>query len=233
MISTFLAVDTSSYTEAREWLFDAGDHMEVKFGLQLFYAQGAEKCATLRNIGANRRRQMFLDLKLHDIPTTVAGAIRSVLDIEPSFITVHACDGIEILQAARKEVDEAPRRGLIPPKLLAITVLSCVAAHPTVLPTVAERAMLARNAGFDGLVCSPLELQYLRQAFGPGFTHWKDMYLMSPGIYPAGTFLNDQARVATAREAMDAGANGLVIGRSITQEANRVQAMMDILDTLK
>src|SRR5262249_17295209 len=162
----------------------------------------------------------FLDLKLHDIPNTVAGGIRAVVDLAPTFITLHASGGRDMLKAAVEEAGtQAAKHGVPRPKLLGVTVLTSldrsdleatgVNADPS--NQVLRLAALSRDGGLDGGICSPLEIAALRRQCGPDFV------LMVPGIRPAGSAANDQKRVMTPRQAIELGATNLVVSRPIYQ----------------
>jgi orotidine-5'-phosphate decarboxylase len=163
---------------------------------------------------------LFLDIKLHDIPNTVAGAIRSVTALEPQFITLHAAGGSEMMLAARAAAEEeAKRLGLRRPKLLAVTVLTSLDDHDLsrigvsaqVEDQVLNLAALAQVSGMDGIVCSPHEVARVRSACGPDFT------LMVPGVRPSWSPAQDQKRILSPKEAVSVGADYIVIGRPITQ----------------
>jgi orotidine-5'-phosphate decarboxylase len=170
-----------------------------------------------------RHRPVFLDLKLHDIPNTVAGAVRSLLPLRPAMMTLHAAGGAAMIAAARAEAEKA---GAERPMLLAVTVLTSidaatlastgVAASPA--DQVLRLARLALAAGADGLVCSPQEAGVLRAALGPA------PFLVVPGVRPAGSAAGDQARTATPAEAVAAGADWIVVGRPITGAADPAAA---------
>lgn len=189
----------------------------VKLGLEFFLAHGAPGLAA---VGA---ASVFLDLKLHDIPNTVAGAVRAVLPTRPALLTLHAAGGAAMLAAARQAGERA---GAARPKLLAVTVLTSLdaeALHATGIAggprqQVLRLARLALAAGADGLVCSPLEVAMLRDALGDA------PLLVVPGIRPAGSDPGDQARVMTPGEAARAGADWLVVGRPITQSPDPAAA---------
>jgi orotidine-5'-phosphate decarboxylase len=163
---------------------------------------------------------VFLDLKFHDIPATMAGACRSAARCGAELITVHACAGAEALQAAQLAAQEAASAAsLPPPMLLAVTVLTSwnparfaseLAIEEPVAAYVPRLAELAAQAGIGGCVCSPLEVAALRAA------HPEPFALVTPGIRPLGAALGDQQRVMTPAQAMAAGASRLVIGRPIT-----------------
>jgi len=188
----------------------------VKVGLELFVAAGPPVVQRLRQQGL----RVFLDLKFHDIPATMAGACRSAAGLGAELITVHACAGAEALAAAQAAaVEGAAAAGLPAPTLLAVTVLTSweqrrfaqqLAIAEPLEHYVSRLAQLAAQAGIGGCVCSPLEVEQLRRA------HPQPFQLVTPGIRPAGAPLGDQQRVLTPAQALAAGASQLVIGRPIT-----------------
>jgi orotidine-5'-phosphate decarboxylase len=196
----------------------------VKVGLELFTAAGPEVVLWLRESGL----RVFLDLKFHDIPATMAGACRSAARLGAELITVHAGAGGEALrQAQRGALEGAASEGLAPPLLLAVTVLTSweperFAEELAIVEPVDRHATrlaeLAAAAGIGGAVCSPLEVAALRAAYPEPFA------LVTPGIRPAGTDRGDQRRVMTPAEAIAAGASHLVIGRPITAAADPAAA---------
>jgi orotidine-5'-phosphate decarboxylase len=189
----------------------------VKVGSVLFTAAGPEVVGELRAAG----RQVFLDLKWHDIPNTVAGAVRAARQLGAAMVTVHALGGGDMLRAAKEAA--GPRMAVV-----AVTVLT--SHDPATLAALLGRervdpmaeverlADLARSAGLDGVVCSPLEAAALRARMGPG------ALLVTPGIRGAGATRGDQARVAAAAEAVRAGATHLVVGRPVLEAADPVAA---------
>ncbi len=189
----------------------------VKVGLELFVQAGPEVVAQLRDQGL----RVFLDLKFHDIPATMAGACRRAAALGAELITVHACAGREALQAAQAAASEgAQASGLASPTLLAVTVLTSweeqrlqreLAIDQTIAERVPSLAQLAASAGIGGCVCSPLEASSLRAQ------HPEPFALVTPGIRPKGSAVGDQARVLGPAEAIAAGASQLVIGRPITK----------------
>jgi len=196
----------------------------VKVGLELYTAAGPRVVEQLRDQG----KRVFLDLKFHDIPATMAGACRSAARLGVELITVHACAGSEALAAAQAAAQQgASEAALPPPTLLAVTVLTSwpaqrfaaelAIAEPLDL-YVPRLAALAAAAGIGGCVCSPLEVAALRA------THSEPFALVTPGIRPAGSARGDQARVMTPAEAMAAGASQLVIGRPVTAAADPAAA---------
>jgi len=189
----------------------------VKVGLELFVQAGPEVVAQLREQGL----RVFLDLKFHDIPATMAGACRRAAGLGAELITVHACAGREALQAAQAAAAEGAQvAGLAAPTLLAVTVLTSweeqrlqreLAIRQDIAERVPALAALAAGAGIGGCVCSPLEAASLRAQ------HPEPFALVTPGIRPKGSAVGDQARVLGPAEAIAAGASQLVIGRPITK----------------
>lgn len=183
----------------------------LKFGLEYVMANGPQGVVPFRGLDM----PIFLDVKLHDIPNTVAGAISSLLPVEPDYITLHTSGGPAMMKAA---VDAASRAKGKRPKLLGVTVLTSldsndmkqVGQDTDTAAQVQRLALLAKESGLDGIVCSPAEVANLRKVLGP------EMVLMVPGIRPAWAAANDQKRVMTPHEAIGAGATYLVIGRPIT-----------------
>ena len=189
----------------------------VKVGLELFVQAGPVMVAQLRDQGL----RVFLDLKFHDIPATMAGSCRRAAALGAELISVHACAGSEALQAAQAAaVEGAQSAGLATPTLLAVTVLTSWEEHRlqrelAMSQGIAERvpalAQLSATAGIGGCVCSPLEVAALRAQHPDPFA------LVTPGIRPKGAEVGDQARVMGPAEAISAGASQLVIGRPITK----------------
>ena len=196
-----------------------------KVGMELYYAAGNAFIETLRN----QDFQVFLDLKLHDIPNTVAGAVRSVTSAGASLLTIHATGG-PAMMAAAAEAAGAPGS----PRLLAVTVLTSMDASElfdvgvTSTPTdqVLRLALLAQSAGIHGMVCSPEEVAILRDETHP------DTMLVTPGIRPLGSDIGDQKRISTPAETIACGASMLVVGRPITRAANPAAVAQAILDEI-
>ena len=196
----------------------------VKVGLELFVAGGPAVVQQLRDQG----KRVFLDLKFHDIPATMAGACRSAARLGAELITVHASAGSVALGAAQAAaLESAAAVGLPAPTLLAVTVLTSweqarfaseLAIEEPLSAYVPRLAQLAAAAGIGGCVCSPLEVAALRAA------HPEPFALVTPGIRPAGAALGDQQRVLTPAQAVAAGASQLVIGRPITAAPDPVAA---------
>ncbi len=204
----------------------------VKLGLEFFMAQGP---AGIRDVIAAGDLPLFLDLKLHDIPNTVAGAVRSVAPLTPTFLTIHAGGGPAMIRAAAEAArEEAERLGLPRMRILAVTVLTSLsdedlAAVGQAVPAadqVRRLAGVAHANGADGIVCSPAEVALLRRDLPADFT------LMVPGIRPTWAATNDQKRVMGPRDAVAAGADHLVIGRPITADADPAAAARRIAEEL-
>jgi orotidine-5'-phosphate decarboxylase len=221
MNPVFVALDTVDRSRARALVDAVRPHVGgLKLGLEFFCANGPD--AVREVAGAT---PLFLDLKLHDIPNTVAGAVRAVMPLDPAFLTLHAGGGPAMLRAAVEAAAGAV-------KLLGVTVLTSldgsdldrVGQRGPVLDQARRLAGLAREAGLAGVVCSPHEIAALRAECGPGFL------LVVPGIRPAGAGAGDQKRVMTPREALAAGADHLVIGRPITAAADPAAAARRILE---
>jgi orotidine-5'-phosphate decarboxylase len=204
------AIDTPEIDRARALIAaTSGAVGGVKLGLEFFAAHGPDGVRQ----AAGHRQNVFLDLKLHDIPNTVAGAVRAALALDPLLMTLHCAGGTAMMRAA------VEARGNARTKLLGVTVLTSLdagdlAATGQIGPVesqVQRLALLAKAAGLDGVVCSPQEVALVRAACG------KDFLLVVPGIRPAGAAIGDQKRVQTPRAAIEAGADYLVIGRPITE----------------
>ena len=199
-----------------------------KVGLELFVATGADILKYLKD----KDKRIFLDLKFHDIPNTVKGATRSALKYEVDLLTLHATAGREALTAASEMVKQVPDS---PTKLLAITVLTSINSRqlafdlkvPVELPEYAlNNALMAKESGVHGAVCSPHEVAKLREVCGDDFV------LVCPGVRPSWAMKGDQKRVMTPQEALQQGASYLVIGRPITQAENPPEAWQKIIDSI-
>jgi orotidine-5'-phosphate decarboxylase len=217
-----VALDTVDMDQARKWSRAVSPYVGLlKLGLEFFLANGA---AGLRALTA---APVFLDLKLHDIPNTVAGGVRAVLPLRPRMLTVHASGGTQMIRAA---VAAASAAGADRPMILAVTVLTSLdqadlhAAGIGATPAeqVARLGRLAVEAGADGLVCSPREVALLRQALGSA------VKLVVPGIRPEGAASGDQARTMTPEQAVSAGADWIVVGRPVTAAQDPGRAAADI-----
>lgn len=202
-----------------------------KIGSELFTSAGPDIVKKIRATGAS----VFLDLKFHDIPNTVAKSVAAAVRLDVQMLTVHTGGGLEMMSAAEKSATETAKElGRNPPLVLGVTVLTSmdsnelseVGAEPNVGKQVERLANLAMRAGLRGLVCSPLEIADLRQ-FLP-----KEIQLVTPGIRTTTDRADDQKRTLSPKEAITAGANWLVIGRPVYGSENPRVAAERILDTL-
>jgi len=225
-----LALDVPSFKDAEAIVREISDLVGVfKVGMELFTSVGPEIVAMIHQSGS----RVFLDLKYHDIPNTVAGAIRSATRLGVFLVDVHASGGAEMMRAAAAAaVDEAARIGTERPRLLAITVLTSLTAAMlrdeihvrTPLPEhVVSLAKLAQDCGLDGAVASPLETAAIRQECGQSFI------ILTPGIRPRGAGAEDQQRITTPGEAIERGSDFIVVGRPIVRAADRRAACEAIL----
>ena len=194
----------------------------LKVGKELFTATGPELLEKLMQRGF----EIFLDLKFHDIPNTTAQACKAAAALGVWMVNVHALGGRQMMEAAR----EAMAQSAQPPKLIAVTLLTSLAQEDlaelgiaaTPADMVLRLAILARDSGLDGVVCSAQEAALLRKHCGNEFC------LVTPGIRPANASRDDQSRVMTPQTALQAGSSYLVIGRPITQAKDPLQALLDI-----
>lgn len=231
----FCAIDTPDLSSAKTLAQKlAGLPVGIKLGLEFFTAQGPEGVQIMRE-ACGVHNDFFLDLKLHDIPNTVAGAVRAAMRCRPQFLTLHASGGVEMMKAAlAASLEEEKKSGIKAPALLAVTVLthmdekdlSASGQMTPVADQVLRLATLAKEEGLPGVVCSPHEIRILRERLG------NDFLLIVPGIRPAGSAKADQKRVMTPAEALQAGASSLVIGRPITQAPDPAIAAREILASL-
>ena len=218
-------LDVPTKEDAIAWVEKLPQVTFWKVGLELFVSSGPEILTFLKA----QQKRIFLDLKFHDIPNTVAGACRSASRYGVDLITVHATAGKKALTAAQKAAEEgAAEAGYPTPNLIAITVLTSLNSRelafdlkiPLELPEYAlEMALLAKDSGLPGAVCSPQEVAQLRQTCGD------DFLLVCPGVRPSWADKGDQQRTFTPAEALKAGANYLVIGRPITASEDPVAAL--------
>jgi orotidine-5'-phosphate decarboxylase len=223
-------LDVASEAEAIALLEKLPEVTFWKVGLELFVNSGPNILKILKD----QQKRIFLDLKFHDIPNTMAGACRAVGRYGVDLLTIHATAGKEAIAAAQQALQEgAASRSIEPAKVLAITVLTSLSARqlafdlkiPLELPEYAlQMALLAQEAGVDGAVCSPQEVAQLRQICG------NDFLLVCPGIRPSWAAGGDQKRSLTPAQAFKAGADYLVIGRPITAAEDPKLAWMRICD---
>lgn len=225
-----VALDVDTVDDARR-LADAlrGFVGGFKIGSRLFTAHGPSFVQEL----VERGDRVFLDLKFHDIPNTVAGAVAAATRLGVWMVNVHAGGGAEMMRAARQAADrEAAAAVMSPPVLIAVTVLtsfteeglSATGVHSPIPEQVKRLALLAQSSGLDGVVASPQEITLIREACDPRFA------IVTPGIRGAGDAQGDQNRTASASGALDAGANYIVVGRPIIAAADPRAAAMRIAE---
>ena len=226
------AVDTTSVDEAKLLAGQIGDHVgALKLGLEFFTANGS---AGVKDVSAGRF-PIFLDLKFHDIPNTVSGAIKATAGIDTFMITIHTQGGMAMMKAAADAADyvsQATGKGR--PLIVGVTVLTSLDQNDIASMGVSSKvedqvkrlADLAKTSGLDGVVCSPMEIAMLRKHCG------NDFVIVTPGIRPAGSDAGDQKRIMTPKEAIDAGADYLVIGRPITAASDPKAAAASIVASL-
>ncbi|MBN2586947.1 MAG: orotidine-5'-phosphate decarboxylase [Candidatus Fermentibacteraceae bacterium] len=202
----------------------AGLPVGMKVGLELFVSRGPSLLDEIRDAGF----PLFLDLKFHDIPHTVAGAVRSACRYAPSLLNIHASGGMEMMRAAADAVRGDTR-------ILAVTVLTSLSGRDLSLvglrgdpaAMVTRMAEAARDSGIHGVVCSPMEASAVREVTGP------DFLIVTPGIRPAGSDKGDQKRTSTPLEAVMAGATALVVGRPVTMALEPRSAAESLLSEIK
>jgi orotidine-5'-phosphate decarboxylase len=219
----YVAIDTPDFERAKVIATRVRNHVGgIKLGLEYFSANGPDGVREMATFGL----PIFLDLKLHDIPNTVAKAVQALRPLQPAILTVHAAGGRAMMEDAKAAAPSGTR-------VVGVSVLTSldeddlasigVAADPHA--QVARLTALAREAGLDGIVCSGAEVAAARKL-------WPDGFFVVPGVRPADGAAGDQKRVTTPRQALDAGASILVVGRPITQAADPDQAARAIAATL-
>jgi orotidine-5'-phosphate decarboxylase len=224
MGNIFVAIDTADMDRARALAKAVQPHAGgLKLGLEFFCANGRAGVAEIASLGL----PLFLDLKLHDIPNTVAKAVAALQAIAPAVLTVHAAGGEAMLKAAKDAAPEGTR-------IVAVTVLTSLdggdLADAGVSGSPAEQvrrlAALSQRSGVDGIVCSGAEV-------AAAYAAWPEGYFVVPGVRPDGGALGDQKRVVTPRQALDDGASMLVIGRPITGADDPAEAIRRIAEDLR
>lgn len=228
-----VALDFPSLEQAKKCVLELGDAVTYyKVGMELYYAVGSEVIRFLKAQG----KHVFLDLKLQDIPNTVAHALTVLSDLGADMMNVHAVGGKKMMAEAVKAVHEAAEKAGKPaPKLIAVTILTSMDDEQfaglnyknTIAEQVIALAKLAQEAGMDGVVASPKEAAAIRKACGENFL------IVTPGVRPAGSDLNDQSRVATPAGAFKNGSTHIVVGRPITKAENRQAAAEAIVAEIK
>lgn len=230
-----VALDFHTMEEVKDLVGRLGDSVSAyKVGMELFYSVGSESVIWLKEQG----KKVFLDLKLHDIPNTVASGLCSLLDLGADMLNVHAGGGFTMMKTAADRLHaEAEKRGVPCPKLIAVTVLTSISqeewddlgfAQNVQIKSIAVRfAKLAQKAGLDGVVASPHETELIHEGCG------SDFLVVTPGVRPEGSSVGDQSRIATPAAALKAGASHLVVGRPIRQAVDPVKAANDIIKEME
>ncbi|MGA2361345.1 MAG: orotidine-5'-phosphate decarboxylase [Candidatus Aminicenantales bacterium] len=226
-----IALDVQTKEEGIALVSKLKDARTFKVGLELFIAEGPALFKKLKAL----RKDVFLDLKIHDIPNTVAGAVRSAFRHGVQMMTVHASGGREMMARAAETARQVSEElGRPKPILLGVTVLTSlkgadleeIGMGPDVARQVVRLAGLAKAAGMDGVVCSPQEIEVLRKEFG------RDLVIVTPGIRPLWAAAQDQKRIMTPAEAVAKGADYLVIGRPVTGAPSPQEAFLKIVEEL-
>ena len=229
--TVMIALDFKNYEEVDDFLnqFPKDTHLTVKIGMELFYGIGPK---IVKNI-KDRGHDIFLDLKLNDIPNTVEKAMEQLGRMGVQYTTIHAMGGSKMIQAAKRGLKNgAKRMGLPEPKLLAVTELTSISDEQlkneqnvslSMKDQVLHLAQLTSDNGGDGVICSPNEVSYLKGNLPD------DFLFVTPGIRPAGFAKGDQNRTMTPSEAKVAGSSAIVVGRPITQAENSVISYENIL----
>ena len=228
-----VALDVRSLEEAKKLVETLGETVNFyKVGMELFYRVGS---SVLRYLTA-QGKEVFLDLKLHDIPNTVAEGLCSLMEEKVSLLNVHASGGYMMMETAAKRLkEEATRRGISAPRIIAVTVLTSLGEAEwremgqtePIAEKVVRLAKLAQRAGLDGVVASPQEAAAIRRACG------NDFIIVTPGIRPLEANPDDQSRVASPAEALRNGATHLVVGRPIRTADNPRAAAQAILEEMR
>jgi orotidine-5'-phosphate decarboxylase len=227
-----VALDVSSKEQALSLIRQLEGVEIFKVGLRLFAAEGPSLLKDIKTLG----KKIFLDLKLHDIPNTVAEAVRAAVRHGIEMLTLHSSGGREMMaRASDSAAAEAERLGVDKPILLAVTVLTSLTTEDLhdmgipsdALPQVLLLARLARRAGMEGVVCSPHEIEVVKKEIG------KDFLVVVPGIRPSSTAADDQKRVLTPSLAFEKGADYLVIGRPIIEAPSPQEAFLRVVEELR
>ncbi len=226
-----VALDVSTKEEALSLVHSLRETEIFKIGLKLFFAEGPELLRTIHSLN----KKIFLDLKLHDIPNTVSEAVKVGVRHGVYMMTIHSSGGKEMMaKAVETGIREAEIQTVEKPLLLAVTVLTSlnddqlkeIGIQNDTRSQVLRLARLAKDAGMDGIVCSPQEIEIVRNEFG------KDFLVVTPGIRPSWTATQDQKRIMTPSQAFKKGADYLVIGRPITASPSPEEALQRIVQEL-
>ena len=228
-----VALDFHTMEDVKSLVTVLGDSVSYyKVGMELFYSVGGQVVTWLRE----QKKEVFLDLKLHDIPNTVAGGLCSLMGLGATMLNIHATGGFTMMEKAAKSLHEAAaKQGILCPKLIAVTVLTSIndadwqgiGQTQSIADGVVRLAKLAKKAGLDGVVASPMEAAMIRKACG------NDFLIVTPGVRPAGAAINDQTRIATPASALADGASHLVVGRPIRAAGDPKKAALAIIKEME
>lgn len=218
MKDVIVALDFKNKNEALSFLKNFKESIYVKIGMELFYSEGPEIVREIKGMG----HKIFLDLKFHDIPNTVAGAMRSCLSLGVDMINLHASGGSKMMESAMEEAKKAAKMPLV----IAVTVLTSMDektmkeelhVESSVEEAVLNYARLTQKSGLQGIVCSALEVKKIKEVMG------KDFLTITPGIRPLDSSSGDQSRVVTPAMARELGSDYIVVGRPITKAENPIE----------
>ena len=228
-----VALDVHNYYDVKNLVEQLGDSVSYyKVGMELFYSVGSSVIDFLKS----QNKNIFLDLKLHDIPNTVAAGLCSLMNHGANMLNIHASGGYNMMKTAVERLNaEAERQNIERPKLIAVTILTSINQEDwtglgytfTIREQVVRLAELAKKAGLDGVVASPQEAAAIREACG------EDFLIVTPGVRPAGAAINDQSRIATPAQALKNGASHIVVGRPIIAAENPRRAAQSITEEIK
>lgn len=226
MSKTIIALDFSSRKEVMDFLSQFQEPVSVKIGMELTYVEGLDLIREIIDAG----HEVFVDLKLHDIPNTVRGGMKNLASLGSSILNCHAAGGIEMMKAAKAGLEEGAPEGK-KPLLIAVTQLTSTSKEAMneeqgipgeVIDSVVRYAKNAKEAGLDGVVCSVHEVKAIKEACGDDFV------CVTPGIRLASNSVDDQKRVATPEFAREQGSDYIVVGRSITKSENPAETFREI-----
>lgn len=221
-----IALDFKSAEEVNTFLDQFNEPLCVKVGMELFYQTGPGLIQSLKKRG----HDIFLDLKLHDIPNTVSKAMEGLARLDVDLVNVHAAGGVKMMEEAKKGLSKINPNT----KIIAVTQLTSTTEqqlheeqniHTTIDEAVLNYARLAHKSGLDGVVCSPLEAELISRELGPEFMK------VTPGIRPKGAAQNDQQRITIPEEAQTLGSTHIVVGRPITQSDRPVESYQNIKES--
>jgi orotidine-5'-phosphate decarboxylase len=228
-----VALDFSTMSEIKQCLSVLQDRIRyVKVGMELSYSEGPAVVNYLKDQGL----KVFLDLKIHDIPNTAKGAMKSLARLGMDMVNVHAAGGIAMMEAAREGLEQGTAAGSPRPLLIGVTMLTSTSKRTMneellipgeVEDTVVRYATLTKQAGLDGVVASPLEVPVIKKALGESFV------TVTPGIRPLGADQGDQTRITTPEQAFRMGSDYLVIGRAITAAEDPAAAWESIVEAVE